>query len=134
MQRREGISGHFRPSRGNLSEQSRFTGVWITNHSAVSDCAKLQHEMALFAFSAFGEFARGAIPRALEVNISFAAGAAFAKNKLLTFPRKIDNRLGRCLLPFVSRPPYRPDRNFDDFLRRRSSVHFLPHSVATAFR
>jgi len=76
MQRREGISGDFRPGCGNLSEQSRFSSIRVTDQSGVGDRAQLQQEMPLLPFFAFGVFARRAITRALEMNVTFAAGAA----------------------------------------------------------
>ena len=47
MQRREWIRRDLRVRRGNLSEQSRFPGIRITDQSRVGDRAQLEHEMSL---------------------------------------------------------------------------------------
>ena len=102
MQRREWISGDFGPRRGDFSEQRRFAGIWITNESRIRDRAELQQKMTGLAFCAFGVFARRAIARTLEMDISFSARAPFAKNEVLFVAGKIDNRID-CGLQIVNR-------------------------------
>src|SRR6266487_6677425 len=93
MQRGKRIRCHFGARRRNLSEQCRFARIWITDEAGVRDRAQLEQEMALLAFFPLSVLTRGAIPRALEMHISFAARATATKNKLLILPRKIDNEV-----------------------------------------
>lgn len=87
--------------------------------------------MSRLAFLALGVFARRAVARTFKMHVPLSAFAAFAKNKLLTVARKIDNRIGFFrYLSVGSWPNNCSNRNFDDLVERRASVHLLPHSVA----
>src|SRR6266403_216211 len=93
MQRGKRIRRNLGARRRNFSEQCRFPRVWITDEAGVRDRAQLEQEMALLAFSTFSVLTRRAIPRALEMHVSFAARATATKNKLLFFPRKIHDEV-----------------------------------------
>src|SRR5438876_2066483 len=62
MQSSERIRRHFRPRRRNLSEQSRFPGIRITDQPSVRDRAQFEQKMSLLAFFALGVLARRAVP------------------------------------------------------------------------
>jgi len=90
--------------------------------------------MSLLAFFAFGVFARGAIAGALEMNVSFSAGAAFTQEKLFSVARKIDNRFARGhFFSITGWPNNGADGDFHDLVRRGAPVHFFPHPVSAAF-
>src|SRR5437660_3542035 len=93
MQRRKWIRCHLGARRRNFSEQCRFARVWITDEAGVGDRAQLEQEMALLAFFPFSVLTRGAIARALEMHVSFAARATATKNKLLILVCKIDDEV-----------------------------------------
>src|SRR5215471_8820093 len=91
--------------------------------------------MSRLSFLAFGVFTRRAVAETFEMDVSFSARSAFAKNKFLTVARKIDNGT-RSLGDFsvVCWPHDCSDRNFDDFVERGAAVHFFAHPVPAAFR
>src|SRR5262245_50620612 len=91
--------------------------------------------MSRFAFLAVGVFARRAVAGAFEMDVSFPAVAALAQNKFLAVVRKIDNGVGSFgNFSIVCWPHDCSDRNFDDFVERGATVHFLAHPVSAAFR
>src|SRR3954466_8707444 len=107
--------------------------------------------MTLLAFVAFRVLDRRAIPRTLEVHIPLPAFATFAKHKLLTVFREINDRifvvddllvvprlcwLFRELVVFVARNRSLravndcADRHVHDFILGAATMHFLAHPMA----
>ena len=87
--------------------------------------------MSVFALLTFGVLARCAICRTFEMHIAFPALAALTKNEVLSVAGKIDKRL---ILELISRKDDCSNRYFDNLVRASAAMHFLPHSVAAAFR
>src|SRR5256885_16797832 len=100
--------------------------------------------MSVLAFFTFGVLPRRAIPRTFEMDIAFSARTTLTQNKFLAVPRKIDNRIicirhralgvERWAFSVFRRPDDCSDRNLHDFVRRRTPMLFLSHSVCAAFR
>ena len=67
--------------RGNLAEERGLARVRITDEGGVRHRAQLEQEMALLAFLAFRVLDRRAVLRTFEVDVAFAALAAFAENE-----------------------------------------------------
>src|ERR1044071_637101 len=58
----EGIGRDLWMRRGDFSEQGRLAGIWITDQSGVGHRSKLEKEVPLLTFFAFGVLDRRAIP------------------------------------------------------------------------
>src|SRR5438477_5546949 len=79
---------------GDLLDQCRFPGVGITDERCVCDRTQLEKKMTALALAAFGIFARRAIARAFEMDITFPARATFAEQKLLILTGEISEKIG----------------------------------------
>src|SRR5436190_21491843 len=109
--------------------------------------------MSLLAFLAFGVLKRSAIPRALEMDVAFAAAAAQAENELLSVAGQIgdlgkggrwkaEGGIGKtCLFVFFRLHPsaFRlindsPDRHLHHFRQRAAPIHLLPVPVSAGLR
>ena len=103
VQSRERIRRDLRMGRGNSPQQRRFPGIRVTDQSGIGDRPQLENEGPLLAFFALCVLARRAIPRALEMDVSFPALASVTKNKFLV-RQEPDPRSARAPAPARPRP------------------------------
>ncbi len=80
----EGIGGDLGVGGRDAAEEGGFAGVGVADEAGIGDGAKFEDEVAFLAGLAGGGFARDAVGGTLEMDVAFAAVAAFAEDEFLS--------------------------------------------------